>query len=1668
MSSNESYPQHIVTAVIVAHDGAAWLPQMADAVLGQTRPVQRVVAVDTGSRDRSGAVLASKFGQPAVFGMDRSTGYGAAIGRALHHRAANTQVPRPAGGTSGHAAMGGQGGQGSYASGQSGDRIEWLWLLHDDCEPAADALEQLLRGTVETSTAAVLGPKLRDWTNRDVIQEAGLTLDTATRRLTGIEPREVDQGQHDGDRDALAVSSAGMLVRRDVWEQVGGFDPAMGLFMDDIDFCWRVHAAGYRVRVITDAIVYHVQAATKHRRSISVGRRARMLDRRNGLLTLFGNLPFRHMVTAAAGNVFVSLLRITFFLLAKRLAAAMDEMTALTSVFLHPFRLIKMRSARARGRRAAFSRVRADVPSGRSARRLLEFTMSAMSKSQPDTAGAHHATDDPTEDDSMLIDNGLGRRLLTSPSLLAFLLLLGVALAAGRSLLGGGPLGGGSLVPAWGGASDLWGSYLQSFHPAGIGSSTPAPAWLAVIASLSTVLGGKPWLAIDVLLIGCVPLAGMTAMLAVRKVTTSAPVRVWASVTYGLLPVATGVIASGRFGTAVAFVLLPLIVAQAGRMFAESGARAGRAAWATGLLAAIAGAFVPLLWVIAVIGAVLAAIVFRTTRRGILRNLLIAVLTPPVLLLPWSLTLISHPARLFLEAGLPQQGTPVFGLPARSLMLLSPGGPGMPPYWVTGGLIAVAFAALFAGRRRRLIIAGWGLALTGLLAAVVTSHLVVQPDDGAQIAVWAGLPLALAAIGLLLAAAGGADALGRLLSGVKGWRAIFSGRGPWAALLGLIACSSPVLAALAWLGNGITGPIHPVSSPVVPELVAVAAGQARQVRTLVLRGEHGQISYLLLRGPSPALADAALTPPADAERALSKTVSALTTPSGGLAANQAQLLADFDIGFILVQAPVDKQLATVLNNVSGLHPYSSTSGYSLWQVNTLPSRVSVVKPDGTLVAVPSGPVGVSGASVPAGGGTLMLAEPAGGWTASLNGQVLSEVPSPAGSWAQAYRLPAGGGTLNIAHPGLTQDLLLLFELLAFLVVASLALPGIKVAELEAQVAATASVGEARTSGRAAGRRSAGRAPAHTPARRPAGPAVAGLSGAGDEQDDATALVPASERAELAAAGGAGTHGLARGPRSRAGRARAAASSRVGRNRAGRGAPDGSLPDADAAIDAVEAAGLAATAGARRGPGRGRGADPEPREAGRRSRTGPSDARSDPPARAGDRRGEGRLAEAWPYAPPDERPGARADGGLADAWPYAAAGADSASTRSGSGLADGWPQSEADERRSDAGRRSDRPYAGQGSASGSRSADPLTGEWSFSDESDLDPPRHDDYSATGLAGWPYDASEREQGRGHGRSAAGRSPSGRSPAGDWPDEDLAADGRRGSGAGRSPSGRAAAGSWPYPDADDVALGRADRDSYRSDSYRQDSMESGRDPAGRDGGSWDRPERSGGTRSYTTNEPRSPSGLWPYEEPEPRSSSGAHRRPDRESGSDWDRDSSARLRPGQDTGPTPHIQEDRGRRDFGGASAPDTDWSHGADDRHRSGRHRPGRDSTGRDSTGRDSAGRDSAGRDSTGRARTGGRGMSRWSRRGGDDQAARSSTTDRDDGQSQAPASAWSGGDDELEPLPPPDGQGHRAGRRRSWQSAEDSGWGQLGDAENPDPRWADPLTDFEPEYEGDSW
>jgi GT2 family glycosyltransferase len=1051
VSPNNSQAQHVVTAVIVAHDGAAWVPRVTEALLNQTRPVQRVVAVDTGSRDRSGAMLAEALGRAAVFGMDRGTGYGAAVHQALRHRAATTHL--------------------SQATGAPGERTEWVWLLHDDCEPEPDALELLLHGAAQVPAAAVFGPKVMDWSDRDVLLETGVGIDRAGRRITGIEPREVDQGQHDGDRDVLAVGSAGMLVRREVWDQVGGFDPSMRLYREDVDFCWRVHAAGYRVRVITDAVVYHLEASARNRREASAAPRRRRQDRRNALLVLFGNLRAWPMLSSLAGNLVLSTLRTLFFLLAKRPGAALDEFAAFAGVAGHPLRLLRARRRRAPGWRTTYGRLRAYVPPGHSFRKLAEFATGALSKSLPvDVVGSHHATEDPSDDDSLLVDSGLVQRLLTSPGVLLFLVLTTIALVAERALLSSSPLGGGALVPAWGGASGLWSEYLQGFHPAGVGTAASTPPYVAVIALLATLLGGKPWLAVDVILIGCIPLAGVTAYLASRRITRFVPVRIWAALTYALLPVGMGAVAAGRLGTALTLVLLPIIGMVAARVFTHSPRRARRAAWAAGLLVAVAAAFVPLVWMITVVAMAVGAIVFRRGRPGVLIDAAIVAVVPVVLLLPWSASLAAHPSQLLLEAGLQPPGLAARGLAARSLLMLSPGGPGLPPFWVTAGLGLAAAVALVAGARRAPVLAGWSAALLGLFIAAGLSKVIVTPAVGVDaVPAWPGPALAFVGAGLLLAVLACGDVLlGKLGSG--GWRAP---GGIAVVTLAAVACTTPVLAAAVWVTSGVTGPVAPVAGPVLPEIATVFSGTGLRLRTLVLRGgAHGSVTYSVLRDTDPLIGASELAVPPAAQRALNLTVAALTAPNGSSVQDQGRSLAQFGIGYVLLPAPADAALARLLDAVPGLRPVSQTPAFQLWQVSDTTARVRVVGPGGTVVPVNSGRVTVAGAKVPASGGTLVLAEPAGGWTAALNGHPLTPLPAPVDGWAQGFRLPAGGGSLTVSRSQLGRVVAVVLEGLAVAVVLALGLPG-------ARVAGEADAGAAAAAGRSGSRK---RETAHDRAR----------------------------------------------------------------------------------------------------------------------------------------------------------------------------------------------------------------------------------------------------------------------------------------------------------------------------------------------------------------------------------------------------------------------------------------------------------------------------------------------------------------------------------------------------------------------------------------------------------
>uniref|UniRef100_UPI00117BBB47 glycosyltransferase n=1 Tax=Kineosporia sp. R_H_3 TaxID=1961848 RepID=UPI00117BBB47 len=341
-------PRPRVTAVLVSRDGEQRLARTLAAVAAQTRRPDLLVAADTGSADRSTAMLATA--TPHVLRLGRKASFADAVQGAVAALVARTTVredPRPEPGGAGAAGADGTATGQREGEGRGQQTTEWLWLLHDDGAPAPDALARLLEAVETAPSVAVAGCKQVDWDDDQHLLDVGFTTSTLGARVTGLDPREVDQGQHDARSDVLAVSTAGMLVRRDVWQALGGPDPLLAHARDDVDLCHRVRLAGHRVVVVPGAVVAH--AGSGPAGEPSSGRSWYRADRRDALhLRLAGAhaglVPVLWLWTALAAPV-----RSLWRLVLKQPDRAVDELVAAAVVLATPRRWLR---SRARTRRA--------------------------------------------------------------------------------------------------------------------------------------------------------------------------------------------------------------------------------------------------------------------------------------------------------------------------------------------------------------------------------------------------------------------------------------------------------------------------------------------------------------------------------------------------------------------------------------------------------------------------------------------------------------------------------------------------------------------------------------------------------------------------------------------------------------------------------------------------------------------------------------------------------------------------------------------------------------------------------------------------------------------------------------------------------------------------------------------------------------------------------------------------------------------------------------------------------------------------------------------------------------------------------------------------------------------------------------------------------------------
>jgi len=897
--------RHVVTAVVVGHDGAAWLPRLTEALWALERRPDRLVAVDTGSTDETAELLGSLPGVEPVIGLSARTGFGTAVAKGLD--------------SVGFAAI--PSAVGPYGGDENTPVREWLWLLHDDCAPAPKALEQLLLAATITPDVDVWGPKLRMWPRDRELLEVGVTTSLGGRRDTGIEAGEYDQGQHDKMRDVLAVSSAGMLVSREAWEALKGFDPRLPMFRDDIDFGWRAGRAGFRVAVAPESVIYHAQAAATGERPLAGTRRhAYQLDRAHAYYTVLANAPGRLLPLLVLRFLFGTVLRSIWFVIGKTPSGAIDEWTALLGTLLAG----GWRKAR-KDRRLLGKTPHEDIKhlfarSVHAIRHNLEETGSAITERLRDAWA-----DEPEEQAAttarrarstagVAVDQPRWRRqLIRRPFLVGWALLFLGSLVAARSVIGSGVLRSAVMPPPHDDLGDLWRAAATA--PTGV---TP-PAWLGQFSAWAFVAFGSPSLGTDLIVLGAVPLAGLTAWLFLRRIVVDRLARAWGATAYGLSVFAGGAVSQGRIGTCVAAIVLPLLAAAIHTVARRRRAAlqgSWRAAWFAGACLAVLLAFTPSLGLLATVGAVIGGLATRGwSRQG--RQLVFSAVLGLVLVLPWTIELVLHPSRLGQEAG----GTPTAAIgPGDSIPRLLTGIPeGAPVPWFIGvPLVVFAVLSMLRDTRNRVELLGWAAALAGLLGTLLSSRL-----------------------------GGGSGPLMFLMT--AGWIGVITvtwesvGRSADMIVRGVLAVvlATTVVTAGWWMVRGDDGPLRRGPAQELPAYLVSAQGPPQNASILVVRKEPDSgIHYTVVRDGGPRMGAVEREAPAPQSAPITDVLSAL---GGGGAGDEARRLAELDLDYVYLPGPLDPGLVATMDSVSGLNRSSAADGAAAWAIDVPAEGASPVR-----------------------------------------------------------------------------------------------------------------------------------------------------------------------------------------------------------------------------------------------------------------------------------------------------------------------------------------------------------------------------------------------------------------------------------------------------------------------------------------------------------------------------------------------------------------------------------------------------------------------------------------------------------------------------------------------------------------------------------------------------
>lgn len=274
------WPQAAI--VILNYNGRAHLERFLGSVLASGYPNMRVIVADNGSTDGSLGFVAAQFPEVERIDLGRNFGFAEGYNQALRLV-----------------------------------KSEFVVILNSDVEVEPGWLQPIIELMERDRTIGAVQPKVRSYTDRNRFEYAGACggwmdiLGYPFCRGRIFAETEIDAGQYDDEADIFWAGGAAFVIRKELYQNFGGFDGDFFAHSEEIDLCRRLKKAGYRIVVQPRSVVYHLGGGTLPYNTP----RKTYLNFRNSLFTIIKNesasrllwlLPVRFVMDGLAGMLFLS------------------------------------------------------------------------------------------------------------------------------------------------------------------------------------------------------------------------------------------------------------------------------------------------------------------------------------------------------------------------------------------------------------------------------------------------------------------------------------------------------------------------------------------------------------------------------------------------------------------------------------------------------------------------------------------------------------------------------------------------------------------------------------------------------------------------------------------------------------------------------------------------------------------------------------------------------------------------------------------------------------------------------------------------------------------------------------------------------------------------------------------------------------------------------------------------------------------------------------------------------------------------------------------------------------------------------------------------------------------------------------------------------------------